>query len=124
MSQRGCAKRMGRGVFLVALACSRMTYASDDDWWGRDKALHFLASATIAGGTYAVGTLKWDSRLPSAGLALGVTLAAGATKEGWDALGHGDASWKDFAWDVVGAIAGVGLSFAIDTAVRPTPAAR
>jgi len=39
-------------------------------------------------------------------------------------MGHGNASWKDFAWDIFGAIAGIGLSFAVDTAVRPAPVTR
>ena len=124
MTKRSRARLMGRTAFLVAFGFNQAALAADDEWWGRDKSLHFLASATIAGGTYALGTLEWDSRLPVAGVALGVTMTAGATKEGWDALGHGDASWKDFAWDVVGAIAGIGLSFAIDTAVRPARVAR
>ena len=108
--------------FGLAGACfclSRPAQANEDAWWARDKALHFLTSGSIAGATYAAGTLQWDSRVPTICLALGVAIAAGAGKEGWDAMGHGDASWKDFTWDVIGAIAGVGLSFAVDTAVRP-----
>ena len=109
-------------MLLVATALGRPALAADDDsWWGQDKTLHFLASATIASSTYAVGTAVWDSRLPTVCAALGVTLGAGALKEAWDAAAGGDASWKDFAWDVFGTISGIGLSLAIDTAVRPTP---
>jgi putative lipoprotein len=111
-------------ALLAVLGFTRVALAADDEWWARDKALHFLASATIAGGAYAAGTLAWNSRVPTVGFALGVSVGVGAAKECWDGLGHGDASWKDFAWDVVGALAGVGLSFVVDTAVRPAPSNR
>ena len=107
-------------MVLATLVSSRPAAAMEDAWWGCDKAAHFLASAGIAGGAYALGTVAWDSRMPTVGLSLGVAIGAGASKEALDAFGDGDASWKDFVWDVLGAIAGVGLSYAIDTAVRPT----
>jgi putative lipoprotein len=109
---------------LVILGLTSSASAAEDPWWGQDKAQHFLVSATLSSGAYAIGTLEWQSRVPTAGVALGFTLALGAGKEGWDALGHGNASWKDFTWDIVGALAGIGLSFVVDTAVRPATSAR
>ncbi len=122
LAHRSHARALSVAALLTTLGFNGVARASDDEWWARDKALHFLASATIAGGTYAAGTLAWDSRVPTIGVALGVTLGVGAAKECWDGLGHGDASWKDFTWDVVGALAGIGLSFVVDTAVRPARA--
>jgi putative lipoprotein len=52
-------------------------------------------------------------------LGLGAAILVGAGKEGWDAMGHGDPSWKDFTWDVAGALVGVGLSLLVDAAARP-----
>jgi len=119
LKHRHLARVWAPAVFFGCVGFARPAAATEDSWWGCDKSLHFFASAAIAGGTYALGATQWDSRLPAAGLALGVTITVGASKEAWDAADHGDASWKDFAWDVVGAIAGIGLSSLIDTAVRP-----
>ena len=47
-----------------------------------------------------------------------VALAAGAAKELWDVAGPGDASWRDFTWDVVGTATGVAVAFAIYAALR------
>jgi len=106
-------------ALLAALGLASPASANDNTFWGRDDTLHFAASALIAGGTFAAGTTTWNSRLPTTGLALSVALAVGASKEVSDALGLGDASWKDFAWDVMGAVFGTSLALAADTAVRP-----
>ena len=124
LSYRHLARISVLATWLVCLGSSRSAAATEDPWWGPDKATHFLASATISSGAYALGTVARDSKLPTVGLALSVTIASGASKEAWDAMGHGNASWKDFAWDIFGAIAGIGLSFAVDTAVRPAPVTR
>ena len=70
-----------------------------DDWWGQDKAQHFVGAAALSS-VIAVGT-----RNPDLGFWSGV--AAGAAKEVWDQrhAGH-QASTKDFAWSVAGAYAG------------------
>lgn len=94
-------------------------HAEEDAWLGRDKALHFGASAVIAGSSYGVGTMFLDGRLGPAILGGSVALAAGAAKEGWDALGHGTPSWRDFAWDAIGTAVGLGIALGIDFLVRP-----
>ncbi len=90
----------------------------EDQWLGKDKALHFGASAVIAGSVYGVGTLFLDGRTYPAILGGSVALAAGGAKEGWDALGHGTPSWRDFAWDVVGTATGLGVALLVDVLVR------
>lgn len=93
--------------------------ASVDSWWGSDKALHFGFAAGLAAGGYAAGTALWSPpRWRAAALGGGVAIGLGAAKEGWDALGHGDPSWKDFTWDVIGAVFGLAAAYAIDWAVR------
>lgn len=88
--------------------------ADPDPWLGPDKALHFAFSAGIAGGGYAGATFFTDDigvRLLVGG---GLSLGAGAAKELVDLAGFGHPSWRDFAWDVVGAATGLLIAWLID----------
>jgi uncharacterized protein YfiM (DUF2279 family) len=86
-----------------------------DPWIARDKAWHFDASLGIAAVTYTFATWKLtDSRGVGLAIAGGTTLAIGAAKEGLDALGLGDPSWKDFAWDAIGTVAGLAIAWGVD----------
>jgi putative lipoprotein len=89
-----------------------------DPWFGKDKAAHFAVSTVLASTTYAIATTQFRARYPPLLIAGGLTLSIGAAKEGFDALGFGDPSWKDFTWDVIGTIVGLGLAWGIDLAVR------
>lgn len=89
-----------------------------EPWWGTDKALHFAAGAGVAMLGYGLGIWGFDDRLGAAGLGTGLAVGLGATKEGLDAAGLGQPSWKDFTWDVVGAVVGIGLSLTFDAALR------
>jgi uncharacterized protein YfiM (DUF2279 family) len=88
-----------------------------DPWIARDKAFHFDVSAGIAAVGYAASA-AWlvDARWKALAVGGGVSLAAGASKELVDATGlfHGDPSWKDFAWDTVGTVAGLVLAWSVD----------
>ncbi len=100
---------------------SQACAADRDPWFGRDKPLHFSFTAAIALQGYAVSSVltdDWRWRWLTGGAA---GLAAGAGKEALDAIGSGDASWKDFTWDVIGTAAGLGLAFLIDWLASPTP---
>ena len=110
---------------LVASACLAAVLlaptrarADTDDFWGRDKALHFGFSAVIASGTYAVSASFFDARYPPLLLGAGVSLGLGTAKELADLAGMGTPSWKDFAWDVIGTVTGLGLAYGIDLLVR------
>ncbi|QRN94785.1 hypothetical protein JRI60_37580 [Archangium violaceum] len=87
---------------------------STDDWFGRDKALHYSVSAGLAGAGYTGGALLFEEPgarwLTGAGLALG----AGVGKEVYDAWRGSFFSFKDLTWDVLGTATGLGLSWAID----------
>jgi putative lipoprotein len=97
----------------------RPAYAADPDpFWGPDKALHFVAGGALAAAGYAVTTSFTEDHWKAFAIGGGVALGAGAMKEGLDALGYGDPSWKDFAWDAIGAAVGLGIAFAVDAAVR------
>lgn len=100
--------------------------AEKDPWFGPDKALHFGASASIAVVVYAGSSFKTDHRPTRAAAAFTVALSAGILKETWDLTGHGDASWRDLTWDIVGTTTGVLFAYAIDWAISrlrgPSPA--
>jgi len=121
--------RLAWGVAAVAgfLLAARPARAADPDpWFGPDKKLHFEYSAAIAAGGYAAGALlaqlsdrpegRCDRRIR---FAVGGTLAlgAGVGKELWDLSGHGDASFRDLTWDVIGTAAGLALAAAVDWTV-------
>jgi putative lipoprotein len=92
--------------------------ADPDPWLGRDKALHFAACATISGAAYGFGALVTPDVRLRVVFGAGAGILAGAGKELLDLAGLGDPSWRDFAWDVIGTVVGVGLAVALDASVR------
>jgi putative lipoprotein len=103
---------------LAMLLASGRAGADDQDlWFARDKAFHFDVSAGIAAASYGASA-AWlvDARWKALAIGGGVAVAAGAAKELVDATGifGGDPSWKDFTWDVVGAVAGLALAWGVD----------
>lgn len=110
-------------ALLTAVVAAPAVRADDSDpWFGRDKMLHFGASAVIAAGGYTAGAVAFDARYEALLLGSGLALAAGTGKELWDMSGHGDPSWRDFTWDLVGIVAGLGVTWGIDLALRGTGA--
>ncbi len=97
--------------------------AHADEWWGRDKALHFTVSVGLSSASYALSATLTERREYRAIAAAGTSLLIGAGKEGYDALGYGDPSWRDFAWDVAGTAVGVMIAYAVDCIIVD-PAAR
>ena len=105
------------GVALLLVPKARAQQADTDPWFGPDKELHFAASASIAVVVYAGASFQTDSRWKRAVAAASVALAAGVAKETWDLAGHGDASFRDLTWDVIGTTTGVLCAYAIDWAI-------
>jgi putative lipoprotein len=101
-----------------AAAQSEPAVEAPEPWWGTDKALHFGSCVGLSVLGYGLGIWAFDDRLAAASLGTGLAVGLGATKEALDAAGLGDPSWKDFTWDVVGAVLGVGLSLTFDAALR------
>lgn len=89
------------------MAAPRAFSAEPDPWFGRDKALHFGASAIIAGAGYGAAAAATETRPPRLLIGGGVGLAAGIGKELLDVTGSGDASFRDLTWDVVGTATGI-----------------
>lgn len=111
-------------ALLLAPHAARAAPPDPDPWFGPDKAAHFTLSAFIGAGGYGT-TALFDDRLAARiafGTGLGVVVGAG--KELWDLTGHGDPSWKDFTWDVIGSVVGVGIAVTIDLAVHAPAHAR
>ncbi len=95
--------------------------AEQDPWFGRDKALHFGVSVALGAGGYALSIPILDRRWQRALAGASISLTAGAGKELYDATGAGNASWKDFTWDVAGTAVGVGIAWLIDALVSDDP---
>jgi len=77
-----------------------------DAWFGRDKALHFVASAVVQGAAYTA--FRRGARYTvAAQRASLVTVAVGVGKElyDWRHPARHDASWRDLAWDGIGGAA-------------------
>jgi putative lipoprotein len=102
------------GVALLLATEARAQQADTDPWFGRDKALHFAASASLAVVGYAGTSLATDSRPTRVVVAASFALGVGVLKEVWDLTGHGDASWRDLTWDLVGTTTGILVAYAID----------
>ena len=118
---------LGVWTALAAVALPARANAADPDpWLGPDKALHFGVSAGLGGGGYAVSALFLEQPWQRALAGSGFSLTLGAGKELYDLSGHGDASWKDFTWDVAGTAVGIGIALLVDAAIssggRPRPA--
>jgi putative lipoprotein len=103
---------------VLPASASAQTAPDTDPWISRDKALHFDVSAGIAAAGYGVGAgwLFPDARWKGLAFGGGLAITAGAAKELIDLTGvfHGDPSWKDFTWDVVGTVAGLALAWGVD----------
>src|SRR5579859_3220699 len=111
-------RRAAIQAFVAVTLFSAVAHADDaDPWISRDKAFHFDVSAGIAAAGYGVSA-AWivDARWKALAIGGGVALAAGAGKEILDATGllGGDPSWKDFAWDAIGTVAGLAIAWGVD----------
>lgn len=110
-------ERMLRAA-LCSLVLLGASSARADAWLGPDKALHFGVSAALARASYDGASLALDAPPKRAAVAATVALSLGAAKELYDLSGRGDPSAKDLAWDAAGTAVGVGLSLALDWALR------
>jgi|SRR5450631_56459 len=103
----------------------RAESANADPWFGRDKLLHFAASGSLAVIGYANASMLTENRPVRIGAGAALAVGAGVAKELWDLDGHGDASWRDLSWDLIGAATGllvsVGVDWAIHQIFRPAP---
>ena len=135
MSERAFQRALvASGAAFTMWLGGRNAHAADDPWFGRDKALHFGVSIVLGASGYAIATPVFDERWQRATAGAAFSLSLGAGKELYDATGAGSASWRDFTWDVVGTVVGVGAALLVDVAISrkepephrrlPAPSAR
>jgi uncharacterized protein YfiM (DUF2279 family) len=106
----GCATPNVRG----AGAPARTSAADGDRWFARDKARHFWVSVFATSFVYIAARESNLRRDEAAAVAVGATFALGAGKELHDKRRHGDFSWKDVTWNLIGAGVAVGIARAAD----------
>lgn len=83
---------------------------AEDQWTGRDKAEHFVASAALAAAGSEYGQRQHLSGRQSQTVGFLFSLSLGAGKELYDSRPTGSGwSWRDFAWDAAGAASGIAL---------------
>jgi putative lipoprotein len=105
--------------FMVATLTPQPARADEaDPWFGRDKALHFSASAVIASGGYGLSRLAFDDRRSCLLIGGGLAAAAGIGKELYDLSGHGDASFRDLTWDAIGTATGLFVAWLVDRSLH------
>jgi len=95
---------------------------SGDPWLGRDKALHFGASAGLAAAGYGSGALASDEPWVPLATGAGLALGAGVAKELLDLAGLGTPSWRDLTWDLLGTATGLAGAWAVDRLLFRHPA--
>lgn len=105
-------KRGPSRVLLLAsvVILSGCAGAPRESWWGEDKLKHLgVATALSATATYAAVEAGQDGEEAQV-RGIGVVLVLGAAKEGYDSgQANNRWSWKDMAWNVVGALVGSSL---------------
>ena len=114
---------------IVALATAMLVApgaraADPDPWFGRDKALHFGASALLASSGYGATALVTEDRRTRLVVGGSFAFSLGVAKELWDLSGHGDASWRDLTWDAVGTVTGLVVAAAVDWTIERLGARR
>ncbi len=104
-------------ALALALASRPAAASYADPWFGPDKAVHFGLSVGLAAAGYAAVSPWLAGRNERALAGAAFSLSLGAGKELWDLTGHGDPSWRDFSWDVLGTAVGVALAVGVDALV-------
>jgi putative lipoprotein len=107
------ARRAAGALALVTMAGNGPAWAGDD-WFGRDKALHFGATFVIAGAGYAGGAAISGEPVVRLGTGAALAMGAGIAKEMHDRATGGDASLRDLTWDAVGTATGLFTAWLID----------
>lgn len=114
MRLRGTALAIGLMGAAIVAPRARAETRTPDPWFGRDKALHFSASATLAGAGYGTGALLSPREPVRVGAGASLSLAAGFTKEILDRYTGGHPSWRDMTWNCIGAGTGLLVAWVVD----------
>jgi putative lipoprotein len=98
----------------AAMALAPSPAAARDDWFGRDKALHFGATFVLAGAGYAGASAFSSEPVVRLGVGGGLAMGVGIGKELYDRGHGGDPSLKDLTWDALGTATGLVTAWLID----------
>jgi len=107
-------------VGALALASMRPAHADGapapdpDPWLGRDKALHFGASAALVGASYTVTALATHDPGHRLGVSAAFAFSVGIGKEIADRYTGGDSSLRDLTWDAIGTASGLVVAWLLD----------
>ena len=98
-------------IVLIVLAFARPSLKAEnktDRWFSADKFQHFGYSAFFSGGSYTVAHRHFENGTEDSFIiGVGFTISLGAAKEYIDKGRPGQtSSYKDFAWDIAGALTG------------------
>ena len=85
-----------------------------DPWFGRDKLLHFTASAIIQSAAHSAFRWRGATYGSASWAAAGVTASAGIGKELWDRHQKRDFSFRDLTWDGIGGVSAAVLIRQVD----------
>lgn len=107
---RDMAVLSGLIILLAGTACATRPEYYRDDFWGRDKVYHAVASAVIGGGAAAAARNNGMDGIRAPMIGISVATTVGAGKEWYDyRIRETFWSWKDLFWDVAGGTAGAWL---------------
>jgi len=85
-----------------------------DEWWARDKAMHYSVSVMLAADSYNVASAYTEQPAMRALWGAALPLSAGLAKEIYDeAIGRA-LSWRDLAWDALGTATGTTVAWLFD----------
>jgi putative lipoprotein len=119
VSERRIMRAMPASLLIpVVLMLSSSAWAQDrDPWFATDKYLHFSVSAGIASAGYGAAALVTDSPKKRVYSSWVLGLTAGLSREIWKLAAHGDPSYRDLTWDIVGTATGTVLTYLFDRLV-------
>lgn len=102
----------------VLCAAQPAKAATDDPWFGHDKALHFGATSALSAGGYTAGRFVFEDRTTALAVGAGIAMGAGIAKELADLAGAGDPSWRDMTWNVIGTLTGLAFAWTLDKLIE------
>ncbi len=102
-------------AWVVALFVTACGSARGDRWLSDDKARHFQASAGLSALGVVGSGLVVDDPLARFGVGVLGAVAIGGAKELSDLSGNGQASGRDMAFNVAGAVVGGALTLLFES---------
>ena len=88
--------------------------AKTDEWFAKDKAQHFSASFLIGALTYSIARAGEADKDDASIIGFSFSSTCGIAKEINDEVKRNDWNYKDLIWDIIGSVAGVSISNALD----------